>query len=71
MTKVLTQADLSDAKCSTPGCACEDTKVYLHSRCHMEAGLNARYDRNTGALTLECAECEQDVGSFLLAASRH
>lgn len=65
--RALTQADLAEARCMTPGCQCGGTVTYFVQQCHPDAGLCARYDKSTGEVTLECAACDATVADFLLA----
>jgi hypothetical protein len=37
---------------------------FLHARCHMEAGVEASYKKETGTLLIACARCKKPVGEF-------
>jgi hypothetical protein len=67
MTHALTRSDLEKVRCSNPDCAGDHSVIFLHPHCHPEASTWASFNKNTGALTLECAECETLVASVLVA----
>ena len=65
----LTRADLDGAHCNDPGCAgCDQERVlYMHARCHPNAGTRASYDKRTGVLALTCRACAKPIVEFAVA----
>ncbi len=62
--------DLDQMQCAFPGCTHEHhTSVfYWHGACHMNSPAWASYDRSTGILTVECAECNRVIGRVHIAS---
>ena len=65
--KNLTCTELNTFNCSNPDCTEDHTVVYLHQRCHPDAGTWVNFDKATGALMLECMECHKPFISILVA----
>jgi hypothetical protein len=63
----LTCAELNSLGCDKPDCTHDHTVVYLHQRCHPDAGAWARFDKGTGVLTIECKECGKSFVNILVA----
>jgi len=62
----LTQADLRGVQCQTPGCDHQGHgPLFLHGRCHPEAGTWASYE--DGVITIVCATCEKLVVKVAVA----
>jgi hypothetical protein len=57
MSGPIGKATLDAMGCGTPGCTHDHSSLYLHSECHSEAPMWARYDKVNGALILECSIC--------------
>jgi hypothetical protein len=68
--KNLTSAELNGFGCSDPNCTEDHSIVYLHPRCHPEAGTWTCFDKRTGALIIECMECQKPFVSILVASSQ-
>jgi hypothetical protein len=72
--KALTQAGLDilfSGGCAVPHCECHgkapEEGLYVNQLCHPKASVEARYQRKTGILFLECSECEQLVVAIQVA----
>lgn len=63
----LTQKELNQTHCATPGCTCDDTQLILTSVCHPHTGTKAVYDKSKGVLNIECNRCGQFVVDLLIA----
>jgi hypothetical protein len=63
---MLTQADLKDAVCKTPGCECDGVLVF-HSKCHPDSPTWTQYHKD-GFLEVFCAECAHIVAQIEVAA---
>lgn len=60
--------DLMAAKgCQAPGCKNHDHTIFLHGRCHMSAGLDVSYTRDSRALVIVCARCKRHVATVAVA----
>ena len=64
----LTCPDLNAIGCSDPDCTEDHDVLYLHPTCHRNAGTWARFDKNTGELTIECMECERSFVCIKVAS---
>lgn len=42
-------------------CGCAEDIMFIHARCHPQAGLWAAYEKRTGLLTILCKECRAEV----------
>ncbi len=49
-------------QCGQPGC---EGALFLHSRCHLDAHLDAKYFN--GVLTLTCAKCDKLIAEISVA----
>jgi hypothetical protein len=72
MSEVLTRKTLRKMGCADPSCTADHSVLYFHSLCcedkrGNEAPLQARYEKATGVLTLECVGCGNAVGAFQIA----
>lgn len=65
----LTQADLNQLTCNTPGCTAHHAFV-LGGGCHPEAPVFVIYSQRDGTLEIECAVCNKRVLTMLIAASK-
>lgn len=64
----LTRGELDEAGCSMPDCTHSDhSEIYLHGRCHMNAGTRVHYTRGTGVLTVACRTCGKLVARIAVA----
>lgn len=69
MQKPLTRVELDRAQCATPGCTHEDhSELFLHARCHMNAGLQVSYSLVTGTLKIACLTCDTPIAVVAVAA---
>lgn len=64
---VQTRSRLDKMGCSTPNCGHDHSVLYLVPVCHEDAGLEARYEKRTGHLILECARCGKHAGTIQVA----
>lgn len=70
-TLPLTQHELDEVTCTTPGCR-HDSKhcnLVIHARCHPHVAPWATYDKRRGVLVLACSAigCGQHVGEIAVA----
>jgi hypothetical protein len=70
MPKSLTRAELDNVGCDNPDCHSNHPVIYMHPNCHPEAPTFVSFDKRSGVLTIECAECEKPVAGILVAAAR-
>lgn len=65
----LTQEDLDQGRCSTPGCAHtgHDHPLNIHGQCHPHAALEAAYVKASGALEIRCARCSAMIVTIQVA----
>lgn len=65
----LTQHELDDARCGTPGCRHANCALTLRARCHPTAATWATYDRFLGILKITCAhsDCGRLVAEVAVA----
>jgi hypothetical protein len=63
----LSRRQLDVAGCDEPNCGHDHSVLYLHAACHPKAGTNARYDKPTGLLTIECKRCNKLVAQVKVA----
>lgn len=68
----LTKADLDKAAragCQTPGCDHKnhEQKIFLHSRCHPAAGVEAMYKEGAGIVVLKCRTCRALITQIKVA----
>ncbi len=66
----LYREDLDQIQCTFPGCdhKFHTSVFYWHGACHMNSTAWVSYDRATGILTVECAECSQVIGRVYVAS---
>jgi hypothetical protein len=60
-TETVTQQQLDESGCSTPGCTHDHSVLYFHPNCHPRASLEVRYEKPLGELVIECCKCEKEV----------
>lgn len=53
--------------CSTPGCSHGHTELFLTQRCHPRAGVDVKYTKGSGVLTITCHHCRQLVATIAVA----
>lgn len=71
MTPGVTRKVLDQRSCSDPKCTHEaDALLFIHSRCHFEAALEASYERKTGCVYLKCAACKRLVARIQVAEGK-
>jgi ribosomal protein L31 len=59
-----TRADLDKAGCGMAMCHHDHSVLYLHSRCHIKAGVLAHFHPDAGTVMLQCAECKKRVSEI-------
>ena len=63
----LTREDLEPMGCSNPICTHDHSVLFLHGKCHPNAGVEAAYVKNTGVLTVRCQRCKMLVVELQIA----
>lgn len=61
MSAILTREDLDASGCDDPGCTHDHSILYLHSQCHPDHGVTARYDKRQGLVIICCLGCHVEV----------
>lgn len=62
---------LNKAECSSPDCTenhTMDESVYLHSSCHIEAGVEVCFRFGDEFISVLCAECGDEVVKLRMAS---
>ena len=68
--KPFTRLDLDTMGCQAPGCTHTDhAEMFVHPRCHPNAGTWVEYRRHLGVLKVSCRKCKAHVASFLVAGA--
>jgi hypothetical protein len=63
---VLYREDIDGLRCGVAGCSHQEHDgLYLHARCHMNAGTRVYYQ--AGVLTVRCRKCEALVAEIAVA----
>jgi hypothetical protein len=57
----LTRQELDRSGCGTPNCQHDHSVLYLEPRCHVGAGVFAKYTKATGAISFSCAKCRKPI----------
>jgi hypothetical protein len=57
----LFKADLDALDCNAPNCSHDQCVLFLHAECHMDEGLEVRYDKTLGHLIIGCNRCGREV----------
>lgn len=68
--KPFTKEDLDAASlsgCGNPGCTHSTHSFYIHSKCHVDAGLDVSYTHDSGSLHITCRECGQPIIDVVVA----
>jgi hypothetical protein len=63
----LTAKVLDASGCGTPNCGHDHSVLYLHPRCHPQAGTWVRYEKKSGTLIVDCARCNREIARVLVA----
>jgi hypothetical protein len=63
----ITQSDLNAMTCDAPGCDCDDAQIVISGRCHPNAGVIVRYDKQTGQLGIDCCLCNLFIANIGVA----
>ena len=63
----LTRLELDRGGCDTPNCGHDHSVLFLHSRCHPYAAVEACYEKGSGCVVLRCARCKQLVARIQVA----
>lgn len=65
----LSRKELDFMECQYEGCDHTNHRhMYLHSRCHRNAGTEVEYDRVTGELSIYCVRCKNHITTIKVAA---
>ena len=64
----LTRSALDATGCGDPGCTEDHSIIYLHPKCHPDAGTWTSYNKDTGTLAVECTECEMVLARIKVAS---
>lgn len=64
----LTRQQLDRLQCGNPECNGDQCTLVFRSGCHFETATWAFYHKETGALTIRCAECDREIVSVSVAA---
>jgi hypothetical protein len=68
MRKAETQKSLAELGCDNPDCTHDDHSVlYPQQYCHPNEGLEAKYTKANGILTLSCFICQKLVCNIRVA----
>ena len=68
MSQPLTQAQLDRSVCSSPTCEHKEHEaLFFHGRCHPKGGLEVKYQKDTGTMTVACLECSTPIVEVLVA----
>jgi len=65
---VLYKEDLDKMGCGVPDCGHDHGILYLHAKCHLQAGLTVSYIKDTEVLRIACAQCGTHVMSVAVAS---
>lgn len=56
--------------CQVPGCDHADhphhETLFIHARCHLQAGVELSYTQGNGYLLAACGTCKKEIGRFIL-----
>ncbi len=63
MADVLYLSDLEKMQCGTPGCdhSGHDHKMFIHSKCHPQAGASVEVDWKSRVAKITCAKCDKFI----------
>lgn len=61
MEKAAFKKELNAMGCGNPNCNHHHSILFMHPRCHPNAGLDAMYSKPTGTMHLICRECEDTI----------
>jgi hypothetical protein len=65
-----TRQDLDQWKCDNPHCRHDHPEVFIVQNCHPKKGMEARYNKFSGALILTCIKCGSLVAEILVGNER-
>jgi hypothetical protein len=63
----LTRRDLDPQGCGIPNCGHDHSILFLHSRCHPNAGVRASYVKESGVLSMRCRSCKSLIADIAVA----
>lgn len=63
----LTRERLEAVGCGTANCHHDHSVLFIHSRCHPSAPIEAAYEKADGVLTVRCYRCKAEVVRFQIA----
>lgn len=63
----LKRAELDRAGCSDPDCAHDHSVLYLRSRCHTNAPVEVRYEKQSAEIVVTCKFCKREVARIEVA----
>ena len=66
---MLTKGKLDQMGCGNPDCQESHEVLYFHGRCHLDAPVEACYDKSLGAVVIQCAECGGEICKIAVAES--
>jgi hypothetical protein len=65
--EILTRNSLANMGCSNPDCTDDHSVLVFKQNCHPHEGLEARYEKATGLLTISCCVCETPLAAVPVA----
>jgi hypothetical protein len=57
----VTKEQLDASGCSSPNCNHDHSTLYIHAVCHISSAVCVKYEKKTGLIIVECAECDKEV----------
>lgn len=54
----------ADPRCKNPFCSEE---MYINQQCHPQAPTQTKYNKSTGVVSVECAQCEREIVAIRVA----
>lgn len=65
---ILTRKELDAHGCDDPNCPHDEhSQLVLVAPCHPKAGLKVTYDKPSGSLLIDCAECDNGLARIAVA----
>jgi len=64
---IQTRERLDRQGCGTKNCTHDHAILYMHSRCHPQAGLDVRYVKADGVLEIHCKLCHKPMAAIQVA----
>lgn len=63
----LTQIELDQIGCGTPDCRHDHSTLFFHAKCHPNSPAWVKYEKVSGTLIIQCAECDEIIAVILVA----